>query len=434
MDDGRQRRIAAEMPTTSLVRVPFFRVKKASPLLPKDAFEGAYGPFQALHIRGFPSSRCMRGTFRSSDIQPLFDALDDEDKRSWCVENEESQSRQNNGDDESPRAPNIFLDIGNRCHRGYCSFLVQHSKIVMNDLLSKSLPLTDLPVETDDESKKGNVMKVKYGPCLWIFFGKNYHEGESQSSKRPVQTLQGRPEHTDSVSHDGTWHYQLSGRKIWRLRPTAELMHRIRSYQQQQEQRKVLSGMKRKASDGVCAFNETSESDINDNSRNEKYVEVNCEEGDILFVNTRLWWHQTLIPPQDAPCISYARDVYLMNSSSTAKPSDSQNAECDESIQGGKKQQSSMTNVDGTYAAEDIEADAILFTEHTMPDCELHRSNDNPNCQVVELEDETTGSSYMAVVSLRDIKAGEFFCILESDEEECNGSGEEVETWEDDDV
>ena len=64
-----------------------------------------------------------------------------------------------------------------------------------------------------------------------------------------------------------------------------------------------------------------------------------------------------------------------------------------------------MTNVDGTYAAEDIEADTVLFTENTMPDCELHRSKTDPNCQVVELEDEATG---VAVVSLRGIKAGEF--------------------------
>jgi U3 small nucleolar RNA-associated protein 6 len=80
--------------------------------------------------------------------------------------------------------------------------------------------------------------------------------------------------------------------------------------------------------------------------------------------------------------------------------------------------QQSMTNVDGTYAANDIEADTILFTEHTMPDCELHRSKTNPNCQVVELEDEETGESYMAVVSLREIKAGEFFCVLESESED----------------
>ena len=87
--------------------------------------------------------------------------------------------------------------------------------------------------------------------------------------------------------------------------------------------------------------------------------------------------------------------------------------------------------VDGTYAADDIESETILFTENTMPNCELHRSKTNPNCQVVELEDEKTRESYMAVVSLRDIKAGEFFSVLESDEE--GDSDEDMEEWEEDD-
>jgi SET domain-containing protein len=57
----------------------------------------------------------------------------------------------------------------------------------------------------------------------------------------------------------------------------------------------------------------------------------------------------------------------------------------------------------------------------------LHRSKTNPNCQVVELEDDEGGESYMAVVTLRDIKAGEFFSILDSDDEDDSDNGEEDE-------
>ena len=39
-----------------------------------------------------------------------------------------------------------------------------------------------------------------------------------------------------------------------------------------------------------------------------------------------------------------------------------------------------------------------------MPDCELHRTNDNPNCEVIEVEN---GSD--AIVPCRNIAAGEFF-------------------------
>jgi hypothetical protein len=51
----------------------------------------------------------------------------------------------------------------------------------------------------------------------------------------------------------------------------------------------------------------------------------------------------------------------------------------------------------------------------------------------VELEDDAGGESYMAIVTLRDIKEGEFFSILESDEEEVSDSGEEDGIWEEED-
>ncbi len=72
-----------------------------------------------------------------------------------------------------------------------------------------------------------------------------------------------------------------------------------------------------------------------------------------------------------------------------------------------------MKNVDGVYAIDDIDEGTILFKESDMPDCELHRSATNPNCQVVDLDDGT-----QAVVSTRKIIAGEFFCTPESSDEE----------------
>ena len=72
-----------------------------------------------------------------------------------------------------------------------------------------------------------------------------------------------------------------------------------------------------------------------------------------------------------------------------------------------------MTNVDGLYATDDISSGAIIFKETDMPDCELHRSSVNPNCEVVELDDGTN-----AVVSSRHIAAGEFFCVAESSSDE----------------
>ena len=97
---------------------------------------------------------------------------------------------------------------------------MQHSKVEMEGLLANRLPMVHLPVADGS----GDMMKVNYGPCLWLFFGKNY-AGEDASP-----TLPGRPEHTDSVTHDGTWHYQLSGTKIWRLRPTTKLLQMMEEH------------------------------------------------------------------------------------------------------------------------------------------------------------------------------------------------------------
>ncbi|KAL7536997.1 hypothetical protein ACHAXR_007528 [Thalassiosira sp. AJA248-18] len=433
------------------IRVPFFSKLQAktspSPFIPRSDFDDAYDAFQAVHMRGFvpPSSaisspKCGADEWcQACDVQPLFESLDDQDKESWCIEN----NANHHGKDKSQLAPSDFLDVRNKKQRGYCSFLVQHSNIAMKDLFSNRLPLVHLPVANKYQSTKEeeDPMKVHYGPCLWIFFGKNYGEDGSSTSA----TLQGRPEHTDSVTHDGTWHYQLSGTKIWRLRPTTELLLRMKEKkrQRQETQQKSHSGTKRKIDDADGDYNnENIMMGDNCDDTDKKYIEVECKQGDILLLNTRLWWHSTLIPPQDSPCISYARDIYFPKSelaSAVEKKTDSYGSDENEGSHGSKnnqldQQESSMTNIDGTYAAEDIEAETVLFTEHAMPDCELHRSKTNPNCQVVELEDEKTGESYMAVVSLRCIKAGEFFCVLESDEEEGGGSEEEIEEWEEDDL
>mmetsp|Transcript_26557 Transcript_26557/g.30888 ORF Transcript_26557/g.30888 Transcript_26557/m.30888 type:complete len:96 (-) Transcript_26557:101-388(-) len=78
-----------------------------------------------------------------------------------------------------------------------------------------------------------------------------------------------------------------------------------------------------------------------------------------------------------------------------------------------------MTNLDGLYASNDIGAGTIIFTEEDMPDCELHRCKQNPNCEVTEID-----NGLSAVISCRDIKAGEFFCILESEDDDNDDESE----------
>eukprot|EP00541_Cyclophora_tenuis_P002696 CAMPEP_0116560518 /NCGR_PEP_ID=MMETSP0397-20121206/11042_1 /TAXON_ID=216820 /ORGANISM="Cyclophora tenuis, Strain ECT3854" /LENGTH=109 /DNA_ID=CAMNT_0004086499 /DNA_START=126 /DNA_END=455 /DNA_ORIENTATION=- len=87
-----------------------------------------------------------------------------------------------------------------------------------------------------------------------------------------------------------------------------------------------------------------------------------------------------------------------------------------------------MTNVDGIYAPRDITEGEIIFTEHDMPNAELHRSTNNPNCHVVELEDGTS-----ALVACRTIQSGEFFSVPESDNEEDEYDDEDDDDDDDDD-
>lgn len=306
-----------------------------------DAVEDLYRRCQALYIQKAFLKKHEKDddTITWKHLGALFQSLNDKDRDSWCIEN---------GSDVQP---SDFLKCTTQ---GYASFLIQKDVTALERTL-KRLPISELPLNDT----------AHHEACLWFFVGVN------NSSDNNDSVLHGRPEHTDSVSHDGTWHYQLCGSKHWYLRPTDELLR--------------------------LAPKATS-------------VSILVQEGDVLVVNTRVWWHRTEIPIQATPCISYARDFHLS----------------DEALVASNAQ---MTNVDGLYAPHDLEENTIIFTEHNMPDCELpHADLDKANCRVVDLDD---GNS--ALISSRFIPAGEFFCCLAgpdddtSDEEiTCDNQDEEA--------
>ena len=119
----------------------------------------------------------------------------------------------------------------------------------------------------------GEVSDLKYDNAIWMFCGR--HEASSVPSQ-----LMGRREHIDSVECSGTWHYQLLGEKIWRLRPDEEIENWMRPV--------ILNAtINPRHSDGVCI-----EKDEDGIAR----LSIRCEEGDLLAVNTKIWKHQTEIP------------------------------------------------------------------------------------------------------------------------------------------
>ena len=308
-----------------------------------ELFKRTFGTFRVVRLQNVQISESC--DFSWQDWASIFHGLGTEDKKSWCIENK---------GDEVSISPSTFLDASEKAEqrRAYCSFLVQKDASALENTLNR-LPVTKLECLGD----------VTYEPALWVFFGRN-----ARCKNNTNQVLTGRTEHTDSVSHDGTWHYQMSGSKVWTLRASSTLIQHLNQH-------------------FATSWNK------------ENRMSVTIKQGDVLVINTRLWFHETSIPIQKTPSVSYARDFCF------------QGADI-----GGSH---NMTNIDGLYATQVIEEGTIIFKESEMPACELHRSSDAFNCEVVELEDGTS-----AVVSTRAIAAGEFFCVPETDDEEEDSEGE----------
>jgi hypothetical protein len=231
---------------------------------------------------------------------------------------------------------------------GYCSFILQDSDNIAAFLTSSDLHFGGkLPVATQAN------LSLSQTQAVWTFVGRN-------DADVATHALRGRPEHTDAVPHDCTWHEQVDGTKTWHLRPTDSLA-------------KVSEVAKR----GVGG------------------VDIHVHDGDIIIVDTKAWWHCTSVPSQPGISMSYARDLYVN------RPAPGE---------------SDMVNLDGVWAQKSISAGEVVFTEHDLPDAELQRGS-NPNCELVELQGDEDGTSCMAVMTTQSVKAGEFFVLAEDSTE-----------------
>lgn len=243
------------------------------------------------------------------------------------------------------------------------------------DSVLESLPLPELqpagPSPSGGREACGaDATSVKHSACLWFFVA------------RCDTDMPGRAEHTDTIEHDGTWHYQLRGKKRWYIRPTEELLARTAD---------ELEGASTAA--GVAEG---------------KRLVVDCGPGDVLLINTQLWWHQTEIPrTTHAPgqlSISYARDVFL-----SERPAASQEAE--EEAEEEADCTTDMGNRDQFRVEGSIEEGDVIFPEDDLPEVSLPASK-TPNCQYIVWE--PTGGK--VVVALRDIEEGECLTVPESAE------------------
>ena len=200
------------------------------------AFDTAFQKYQVAHLKGTRPVDTNRSSKKQcclgwKGLVHLFQSLNKEDQSSWCVETA-GNGKRGGGDEITPQE--FLSPFEEQSHRGYCSFLVQNDKTAYNELLNK-IPFHDPLREIKWHYPSG---------ALWFFVGRN-PSGNSN--------LEGRLEHTDSISFDGTWHYQLSGSKTWFLRPTPQLLEHF----------KKLS---------ITAWNDKTQ------------LRVHCEQGDIICV------------------------------------------------------------------------------------------------------------------------------------------------------
>ena len=274
------KRAANSSPDSGSGSVPIFDSNSSS----SECLE-FYKSHQLLHYR----------TSKKQCHHPL-DSL----KSAWNYNKDKVVSQwgvENNGgvDDENLSAERILFGVDDGCNVFYLSCVLQDDDEILNTFLEGLVlfpPFVQTSVWRD----------FRHDDTIWIFLGKNLSNFD----------MQGRIEHTDLVDHNGAWHFQVSGKKIWRCRPVSdstEWKGNVLSICTNSKKRNVVN-------DNLADIVHSDDSCKEEVERCEspKYLTVTCEAGDIFMINTRLWWHETYIPnTEDASeqySMSYARDFY----------------------------------------------------------------------------------------------------------------------------
>jgi hypothetical protein len=147
----------------------------------------------------------------------------------------------------------------------------------------------------------------------------------------------------------------------------------------------------------------------------------------VLVISTRDWWHSTRLPAAattsgigdsgpshtavrgDGVSVSVAREFNL--TASSRQPGRSRHPA--PALRTGTRDEddeaATFINVDGLFATRAIAAGTVILTEEEAADVELPVSSDDPNCEVVELDDLESGG--LALVARRDVRSGEFLCV-----------------------
>lgn len=356
--------------------------------LPPGVAQILYERDQLLWLRLNSTQRSSCAKFSIDAVKSQFAAKPEFFSSHWSVEN---AVRHNQG----ALSPTHILGAGALpAGAWYCSSILQDDSEALAAFTAAVPFATPGPELLDAEHDDG----------VWLFMGANPPDtSDSQDTpalkKRRVDNtskvegasaIQGRPEHTDAVDHSGTWHVQLQGTKTWYIRPLVD-------------------------SDEWCgeppilAHKTGAEKGPNGGWR----LRIHVAAGEMLLINTRLWWHRTEIEEQaggqNGLSISYARDFYLDSD---------EDSEEDESEDGGTSARNALkANAPDTLdprmrAKQDTAAGAALLRGEEIPEG-LPRSLE-PNCEIIEEGQQEE----RVLVALRAVRAGEALAIAAREDEE----------------
>ena len=269
----------------------------------------------------------------------------------------------------------------------YCSFVAQGCPFLLQQVL-QVIP-TDTTTTTTNEASFPQFLKGhRQGNAAWVFVGK----------RSTSESFAGRSEHVDRILHDGTYHLQCAGQKIWSIRPDWKFRKESQPPTNKQE---LPSNSAWRTEDGG--------------------IEIVCNPGDLILVNTKMWAHRTTIPKVEEEdnhsnmSISIARDFYLTK----------ENGGKDEKKRPHDKSHDTsnnfeMGNVDTLFSTRSIKKGEVVFNEAEFAVVASSGtglamcSPNDANVDVVRLE----SSGEVVIIALRDIQVDEIIMLADPNYQE----------------
>ena len=321
----------------------------------------------------------------------------------------------------------------------YCSFVAQGDVKLFQDVLhSVPPPPTTPPPPTPTPSTTQVLIEPsavpvflkeqRHGEAAWVFIG--------QQTKKTI--LNGRPEHVDRILHDGTYHVQCEGEKVWNVRP--DWMYRGEQ-QPDEEDDSHSTTLPKDSLWRTCSTDG---------------IEMVVQKGDLLVINTRLWAHRTTLPKSKTPpyskkkktskgiddsedaatatmSISIARDFYFQTDPSSQRQrkekgkrkrkrqpdketQEEEEEEAEEILQGEDGEKIEMGNVDAFFSTRSFEKGDVVFTEDEFSRAAtsgaglaMCAKRSDANCDVVKRVHEND----IVIIALRKIEIDDIIMLLD---------------------